>query len=175
MCPPRLPVCLRAATSRGLARRRGLDEDLSLATVAQRVMQGGSRWEFTDYLGRQLDALGQPGGPVVFSNELWNAPSNLSGLGHPAMFTQQLGAHGQPYAVVHKEAAKVAILRVDLQGRQVVADGFLENRRGGGMLLAFLQHGGRQTQRSAQVAGDGGRVGRLGCELAPDLDGPAVG
>ena len=49
----------RADLAHGLARRGGLGEDLSLAAVAQRVMQGGNRWEFTDYLGRQLDTLGK--------------------------------------------------------------------------------------------------------------------
>jgi hypothetical protein len=49
----------RSDLARGLARRKGLDESLSLAAVAQRAMQGGSRFEFTDYLGRQLDRLGK--------------------------------------------------------------------------------------------------------------------
>ena len=48
----------RSDLARGLARRKGLDEALSLAAVAQRAMQGGSRFEFTDYLGRQLETVG---------------------------------------------------------------------------------------------------------------------
>jgi SIR2-like domain/TIR domain len=52
----------RADLARGLAERHGLDPALRLAAAAQRVMQGGNRFEFTDYLGRQLDSLGrQPG------------------------------------------------------------------------------------------------------------------
>src|SRR5689334_14118670 len=49
----------RSDLARGLARRKGLGESLSLAAAAQRAMQGGSRFEFTDYLGRQLDTAGK--------------------------------------------------------------------------------------------------------------------
>jgi hypothetical protein len=41
-----------------LARRKGLDETLSLAEVAQRVSQAGSRWEFTAFIRDALDITG---------------------------------------------------------------------------------------------------------------------
>jgi hypothetical protein len=50
----------RADLASGLAQRKGLDQALSLAAVAQRAMQGGNRFEFTDYLGRQLETLNTP-------------------------------------------------------------------------------------------------------------------
>lgn len=49
----------RRDLARELARRRGLDETLSLAEVAQRVSQAGSRFEFTDFLRRALDITGK--------------------------------------------------------------------------------------------------------------------
>ncbi len=59
-----LPAALTGLPSRadlaaGLAQRHGLPAGLSLAAAAQRVMQGGNRFAFTDYLGRQLDTLGK--------------------------------------------------------------------------------------------------------------------
>ncbi len=59
-----LPMALtglpgRTELAQGLAQRAGLPASLSLAAVAQRVMQGGSRWEFTDYLTRQLETVGR--------------------------------------------------------------------------------------------------------------------
>ena len=60
-----LPAALTGLPSRadlaaGLAQRHGLPAGLSLAAAAQRVMQGGNRFAFTDYLIRQLDTLGKP-------------------------------------------------------------------------------------------------------------------
>jgi hypothetical protein len=51
----------RVELARGLARHAGVDEHHSLAAITQRVMQGGSRFVFIDYLDRQLDtAAKQP-------------------------------------------------------------------------------------------------------------------
>src|SRR5215216_2508464 len=50
----------RADLAAGLALRHGLPAGLSLAATAQRVMQGGNRFAFTDYFIRQLDTLGKP-------------------------------------------------------------------------------------------------------------------
>lgn len=60
-----LPAALTGLPSRaelagGLAQRHGLPAGLSLAATAQRAMQGGGRFAFSDYLGRQLDPLGRP-------------------------------------------------------------------------------------------------------------------
>jgi hypothetical protein len=60
-----LPAALTGLPSRadlaaGLAQRHGLPAGLSLAATAQRVMQGGNRFAFSDYLIRQLDTLGKP-------------------------------------------------------------------------------------------------------------------
>jgi hypothetical protein len=49
----------RADLARELARRKGLDESLSLAEVAQRVSQAGNRWEFTDFVRNALDTTGK--------------------------------------------------------------------------------------------------------------------
>jgi hypothetical protein len=49
----------RADLARDLARRKGLDEILSLAEVAQRVSQAGNRWEFTDFIRNALDTTGK--------------------------------------------------------------------------------------------------------------------
>src|SRR5205823_2932033 len=59
-----LPAALTGLPSRadlaaGLAQRHGLTAGLSLAAAAQRVMQGGNRFAFTDYLIHQLDTLGK--------------------------------------------------------------------------------------------------------------------
>lgn len=54
----------RTDLARELARRRGLDETLALAEVAQRVSQAGSRFEFTDFLRRALDITGKPPQPL---------------------------------------------------------------------------------------------------------------
>ena len=48
----------RADLARDLAHRYGLNETLSLAEVAQRVSRAGNRWEFTDFLRRELDTVG---------------------------------------------------------------------------------------------------------------------
>lgn len=53
----------QAELARELARRKGLDESLSLAEVAQRVGQGGNRFEFIDFLRGQLDTIGHPPQP----------------------------------------------------------------------------------------------------------------
>jgi hypothetical protein len=53
----------RADLARELARRKGLDGDLSLAEVAQRVGQAGNRWEFTDFIRNALDTIGMTPGP----------------------------------------------------------------------------------------------------------------
>jgi hypothetical protein len=45
----------RADLACELARRKGLDESLSLAEVAQRVSQAGNRWEFTAFIRDALD------------------------------------------------------------------------------------------------------------------------
>jgi hypothetical protein len=50
----------RADLARHLARRKGLDESLSLAEVAQRVSQAGNRWEFTDFIRNAVDTAGRP-------------------------------------------------------------------------------------------------------------------
>jgi hypothetical protein len=63
----------RAELARGLARRKGLAEGLSLAAVAQRTMSGGNRWEFTDYLGRQLETAGRQ--PQRFHQMLARLPA----------------------------------------------------------------------------------------------------
>src|SRR5215218_8917585 len=60
-----LPTALTGLPSRadlaaGLAQRHQLPAGLSLAATAQRVMQNGNRFIFTDYLIRQLDTLGKP-------------------------------------------------------------------------------------------------------------------
>ena len=47
----------RADLAREMARRKGLDPSLSLAAVAQRVGQGGNRWEFSAYLREALDTV----------------------------------------------------------------------------------------------------------------------
>jgi hypothetical protein len=49
----------RAGLARELARRKGLDESLSLAEAAQRVSQAGNRWEFTDFIRNALDTAGK--------------------------------------------------------------------------------------------------------------------
>jgi hypothetical protein len=49
----------RADLARELARRKGLDESLPLAEVAQRVGQAGNRWEFTDFIRVTLDTTGK--------------------------------------------------------------------------------------------------------------------
>ena len=49
----------RADLARELARRKGLDESLSLAEVAQRVSQASNRWEFTDFIRNALDTVGK--------------------------------------------------------------------------------------------------------------------
>jgi hypothetical protein len=49
----------RADLARELARRKGLDESLPLAEVAQRVGQAGNRWEFTDFIRTALDTTGK--------------------------------------------------------------------------------------------------------------------
>ncbi|MCK4315032.1 MAG: caspase family protein, partial [Anaerolineae bacterium] len=49
----------RSDLARDLARRKGLDESLSLAEVAQRVSQAGNRWEFTDFIRSALDTTGK--------------------------------------------------------------------------------------------------------------------
>jgi hypothetical protein len=43
----------------GLARQAGQPEPGSLASVAQRVSRGGNRYDFTDYLIRELDTIGK--------------------------------------------------------------------------------------------------------------------
>lgn len=48
----------RADLARELAQRKGIDDTLSLAQVAQRVARGGNRWEFTAFLRDQLDPTG---------------------------------------------------------------------------------------------------------------------
>jgi hypothetical protein len=45
----------RSDLARGLAQRYGLDETLSLAEVAQRVSQAGNRFDFTNYIRKELD------------------------------------------------------------------------------------------------------------------------
>lgn len=42
-----------------LARRKGLDESLSLAEVAQHVARGGNRWDFTAFIRDRLDTTGK--------------------------------------------------------------------------------------------------------------------
>ena len=54
----------RADLARDLAHRKGLDESLSLAEVAQRVAQGGNRWEFTAFIRDQLDTAGKSPQPL---------------------------------------------------------------------------------------------------------------
>jgi len=49
----------RSDLARELARRKRLDESLSLAEVAQRVSQAGNRWEFTNFIRDQLDTIGK--------------------------------------------------------------------------------------------------------------------
>lgn len=49
----------RTDLARELARRKGLDEALPLAEVAQRVSQAGNRWEFTDFIRNVLDTVGK--------------------------------------------------------------------------------------------------------------------
>jgi hypothetical protein len=49
----------RAELARSLARRKGLDETLSLAGVAQRVSQAGNRFDFIDFLRTELDVVGR--------------------------------------------------------------------------------------------------------------------
>lgn len=53
----------RADLASELARRKGLDETLSLAEVAQRVSQAGNRWEFTDFIRNTLDTTSLSPGP----------------------------------------------------------------------------------------------------------------
>jgi phosphoglycolate phosphatase-like HAD superfamily hydrolase len=50
----------RADLARGLAQRHNLDVSSSLAQVAQRVSRAGNRFDFTDYLRRELDTAGAP-------------------------------------------------------------------------------------------------------------------
>ncbi|MEA3308015.1 MAG: SIR2 family protein [Chloroflexota bacterium] len=50
----------RADLARGLAERHGVAETQSLAQVAQRVSRAGHRFDFTDYLRRELDTAGTP-------------------------------------------------------------------------------------------------------------------
>jgi hypothetical protein len=50
----------RAELARGLAERHRLDVSPSLAQVAQRVSRAGNRFDFTDYLRRELDTAGIP-------------------------------------------------------------------------------------------------------------------
>ncbi len=64
-----LPAALTGLPSRadlaaGLAQRHGLPAGLSLAAAAQRVMQRGNRFAFTDYLGQRLDPLSKPPQPI---------------------------------------------------------------------------------------------------------------
>jgi hypothetical protein len=54
----------RADLAAGLVQRHNLPSGLSLAAAAQRVMQRGNRFTFTDYLIRQLDTLGKPPQPI---------------------------------------------------------------------------------------------------------------
>lgn len=80
---PDLPATLtgvppRAELARGLAARHGLDEGLSLAAAAQRVMERGSRFVFTDYLGRQLGPQGAPPGPLHRQIVALDAPAVIS-------------------------------------------------------------------------------------------------
>jgi nucleoside phosphorylase len=49
----------RADLACDLAHRKGLDETLSLAEVAQRVGQAGNRWEFTAFIRDALDITGK--------------------------------------------------------------------------------------------------------------------
>jgi len=49
----------RAGLARDLACRKGVDESLSLAEVAQRVGQAGNRWEFTTFIRDALDTTGK--------------------------------------------------------------------------------------------------------------------
>ncbi len=49
----------RTDLARELAHRKGLDESLSLAEVAQRVSQAGNRWEFTNFIRNALDTTGK--------------------------------------------------------------------------------------------------------------------
>jgi hypothetical protein len=53
----------RAELAHELARRKRLDESLSLAEVAQRVSQASNRWEFTDFIRNALDTTGKPPQP----------------------------------------------------------------------------------------------------------------
>lgn len=54
----------RADLAQGLAQRLGRDKpapySMSLAQVAQRVSRAGNRFDFTDYLRRELDTAGKP-------------------------------------------------------------------------------------------------------------------
>ncbi|MBN1875110.1 MAG: SIR2 family protein [Anaerolineae bacterium] len=50
----------RTDLAHGLAQRHSLDAGLSLAQIAQRVSRAGNRFDFTDYLRRELDTAGQP-------------------------------------------------------------------------------------------------------------------
>jgi len=55
-----LPYKVTGLPSRAdLARRKGLDESLSLAEVAQRVGRAGNRWEFTNFIRNDLDTTGK--------------------------------------------------------------------------------------------------------------------
>ena len=54
----------RAELAQELAQRYGLPAGLSLAATAQRVMQGGNRFAFTDFLTRHLDTLGKAPQPL---------------------------------------------------------------------------------------------------------------
>ncbi|PDW05069.1 CHAT domain-containing protein [Candidatus Viridilinea mediisalina] len=54
----------RAELAAGLAERHHLPSGLSLAATAQRVMQSGNRFAFTDFLIRQLDTLGRDPQPI---------------------------------------------------------------------------------------------------------------
>ena len=53
----------RSDLAGGLAGRKGLNESLSLAKVAQRVSRAGNRWEFTAFIRDALDTTGKPPQP----------------------------------------------------------------------------------------------------------------
>ncbi len=58
----------RADLARELARRRGLDESLPLAEVAQRVERAGNRWEFAAFIRDALDTAGKS--PQLFHRRI---------------------------------------------------------------------------------------------------------
>lgn len=49
----------RGDLARGMAQQYGVQHQVSLASVAQRMLQSGNRWAFTDYLKSQLDIAGK--------------------------------------------------------------------------------------------------------------------